>query len=482
MGTVKNENSKNMKHIAKYLIVVLVITFSNFNLSVSMAQSAMFPEYNTENYYLAFNLRADSIWAFSDDSIRRICDSIIFYNLNGLPPQNGHRWISTSGGNQNPATQNTPPALLCRLLSADSSNSPATVKALYRSTDASRLSNFFANDTTRNLYFSRVSQATKMDLLMTANLGPFTACFADMYAGDTKLSFTYFYLVQEGGQWRMAASSDGNIFSLPSNVMMHTRFYPLTSMLSNADFDMHGIPNHEDNCPCVYNPNQTDMDNDTVGDVCDNCPITANRDQADYDADGFGDACDVCPKIFNPLQEDTDGDHIGDSCDNCPLVVNRRQLDYDFDSIGNECDPDIDGDGIPNELDPDQDGDERVDTIDNCPMHYNPGQHDSDGDGIGDVCDNCPLAPNPDQADRDGDGKGDICENDNDHDGVLNENDNCPNNYNPDQADMDCDGIGNACDPDRDGDGVPNDRDNCPDTFNPAQEDGNHNRIGDICE
>lgn len=471
-----------MKHIAKYLVVLLLVSHCSLRPSVSMAQTALFPLYSPENYYLAFNLRADSIWAFSDDSTRRICDSIIFYNLNGLPPQNDHRWISPNGGTQNATTQNSPTALLCCLLSAYTSNNPATVKALYRTKDATRLNNFFANDTTRTKYFSLVSQVTKMDLLMTANLGPFTACFANMYAGNSILSFTYFYLVQENGLWRLAASSDSNTFSLPSNIMMHSRFYPLSSMLSNADFDDDGIPNHEDNCPCVYNPNQTDMDNDFVGDACDNCPIKHNPDQADHDDDGIGNACDNCPHIFNPFQEDSDGDHIGDSCDNCPLVVNPSQLDYDFNGIGNECDPDIDGDSIINALDPDMDGDGILDSLDNCPMHYNPTQHDLDGDGIGNLCDNCPLIYNPDQADSDGDGKGDACENDNDHDGVPNLDDNCPDNFNPDQNDMDCDGIGDACDPDRDGDGVPNERDNCPDTFNPAQEDENHNSIGDICE
>ena len=31
-----------------------------------------------------------------------------------------------------------------------------------------------------------------------------------------------------------------------------------------------------DNCPEIKNPNQTDQDNDLVGDVCDNCPSKFN--------------------------------------------------------------------------------------------------------------------------------------------------------------------------------------------------------------
>lgn len=37
----------------------------------------------------------------------------------------------------------------------------------------------------------------------------------------------------------------------------------------------------------------------------------------------------------------------------------------------------------------DSDGDGINNTIDNCPLHYNPNQEDSDGDGLGDVCDDC---------------------------------------------------------------------------------------------
>jgi hypothetical protein len=35
------------------------------------------------------------------------------------------------------------------------------------------------------------------------------------------------------------------------------------------DMDFDGIPDEEDNCPYVFNPAQTDSDNDTIGDTCD---------------------------------------------------------------------------------------------------------------------------------------------------------------------------------------------------------------------
>lgn len=39
------------------------------------------------------------------------------------------------------------------------------------------------------------------------------------------------------------------------------------------------IFNERDNCPYVYNTDQSDTDGDGVGDQCDNCPLMHNPDQ-----------------------------------------------------------------------------------------------------------------------------------------------------------------------------------------------------------
>ena len=64
---------------------------------------------------------------------------------------------------------------------------------------------------------------------------------------------------------------------------------------SDFDGDGDGVFAPEDNCPSVFNPDQMDVDLDTVGDACDNCPAGINRDQADADGDGSGDICDCAP-------------------------------------------------------------------------------------------------------------------------------------------------------------------------------------------
>ncbi|MBW2184566.1 MAG: molybdopterin-dependent oxidoreductase, partial [Deltaproteobacteria bacterium] len=85
------------------------------------------------------------------------------------------------------------------------------------------------------------------------------------------------------------------------------------------DTDEDAIPDSEDNCPDLSNPDQTDTDEDELGDVCDNCLDAPNPNQEDIDDDGVGDVCDNCPDISNPDQKDSDGDGIGDACNMCPV-------------------------------------------------------------------------------------------------------------------------------------------------------------------
>jgi hypothetical protein len=58
-----------------------------------------------------------------------------------------------------------------------------------------------------------------------------------------------------------------------------------------------------------------------------------------------GDVCDNCPDIYNLDQSDVDGDGYGDVCDAFPNDENEW-LDTDSDGIGNNTDLDDDGDGL----------------------------------------------------------------------------------------------------------------------------------------
>lgn len=251
-------------------------------------------------------------------------------------------------------------------------------------------------------------------------------------------SASYFLPV---GLWLWAYGTGvGNVVPDWSGPHCYTIFDP--------DVDGDGVDDAIDNCPGVYNPDQTDTDDDQIGDLCDNCPDDANQDQADGDEDTVGDVCDNCPAVANADQEDTDQDGVGDvcdvcpghddnvdtdsdtvpdGCDNCPTVANSDQTDSDGDDVGDACDicPGHDDNA-------DADGDTHPDGCDNCPTVFNTAQEDLDLDGVGDSCDNCLTTINPNQEDLDADGIGDSC-------------DNCINVSNPDQADSDGDGVGDAC-------------------------------------
>ena len=105
-----------------------------------------------------------------------------------------------------------------------------------------------------------------------------------------------------------------------------------------GDTDGDGIKDPLDNCPTLSNPDQVDLDNDRIGDVCDDC--------IDPDYDGFGiqgyptTTCqpDNCNYISNPDQQNQDTDSLGDACDNCNFVANSEQYDENHDGVGDACD------------------------------------------------------------------------------------------------------------------------------------------------
>jgi ELWxxDGT repeat protein len=120
------------------------------------------------------------------------------------------------------------------------------------------------------------------------------------------------------------------------------------------DSDNDEITDDEDNCPYVSNPNQADLDEDEIGDVCDedldgdeisndndNCLIVYNADQNDTyppQSNGIGDLCD-CESDF-----DCDGDVDGSDATTFKLYFGRNPMFYPCDEI-NPCRGDFDCDG-----------------------------------------------------------------------------------------------------------------------------------------
>ncbi len=127
-------------------------------------------------------------------------------------------------------------------------------------------------------------------------------------------------------------------WSAYSNI--RSTFVRTEAVCFDSDGDGFGDPGHpentcpDDNCPSIANPDQSDVDNDGLGDVCDPCPSDPLNDQ---DNDGFCADVDNCPTIANADQADIDGDGVGDVCDNCPMVANADQTDSNGDGIGDVC-------------------------------------------------------------------------------------------------------------------------------------------------
>ncbi len=228
--------------------------------------------------------------------------------------------------------------------------------------------------------------------------------------------------------------------------------------LYDGDFDDDQVLDAGDNCPDVYNPDQSDSDGDKVGDVCD----TGDAADAisDTDGDGLPDTFDICPEQFGSAElagcpadvevKDSDGDGLGDDVDLCPFDAGPAKNSGC--PAGNTAN--------------DQDGDGLTDDVDQCPDKFGDATHngcpppDSDGDGLADDVDQCPF----DFGSTENSGcPGSGGNADSDGDGIPDDSDQCPDQFGKPELGGCPDAAGGS--DDRDGDGVTDDVDQCPDQF-----------------
>ena len=249
--------------------------------------------------------------------------------------------------------------------------------------------------------------------------------------------------------------------------------------ITNADTDNDGIPDIDDNCPTVYNPNQADSNGNGLGDACDNSTCVPWMSCNDGDPLTINDKWDDdCNCVGSFIGYDADNDGIYDYLDNCPSIFNPDQADDDSDGIGNACDTVGCTPGTPcNDGNPNTTND-LIDV--NCNCIGTPIIVDTDNDGIPDTNDNCPTTYNPDQADNDNDGIGDACDTVGCTPGTPCDDGN-PNTTN-DLIDVNCNCVGTPVSVDKDNDGIPDSQDNCPYVYNPSQQDSDNDGMGDACD
>ena len=73
------------------LLLLLLVTVS---LGLK-AQTDMFPDYTPESYDIALDYKAGEIKMFNVHAPNNICNSYMYYNVYGLKPTVGNRWIKS---------------------------------------------------------------------------------------------------------------------------------------------------------------------------------------------------------------------------------------------------------------------------------------------------------------------------------------------------------------------------------------------------
>jgi len=265
---------------------------------------------------------------------------------------------------------------------------------------------------------------------------------------------------------------------------------PLPCSGLGGDTDGDTICDVADNCPGKVNANQWDSDDDGVGDACDEPTGPPDTGPCaglggDTDHDDWCATYDNCPAVYNPSQSDADQDGKGDACDTeeCDGVDNDGDGEVDEGFANADGDDQADcADPCPAEPNSDYDHDGKVDCADPCPEDA---KNDADSDGVCAGEDNCPTFANGDQKDSDGDGAGDACDHE-ECDGLDNDGISGVDNGLPDaDGDGTCDGI-DPCptdpDDDVDQDGLCRHDDNCPNVPNADQADADGDGWGDFCD
>jgi len=129
-------------------------------------------------------------------------------------------------------------------------------------------------------------------------------------------SYSFRFLARPNNTYQIYSSPEGRDYYSPTTEVPNLTSFSIgvkeisaPPLLPNllfkpSDDDGDGIIDQYDNCPSISNPDQLDINNNSIGDACE-----------DFDGDGVLNINDNCPDHPNANQRDSDGDAIGDQCD-----------------------------------------------------------------------------------------------------------------------------------------------------------------------
>ena len=162
--------------------------------------------------------------------------------------------------------------------------------------------------------------------------------------------------------------------------------------LNDSDEDL--VCNEIDNCQNTYNPEQEDLDDNGVGDLCENIVGCTDENACNYNAEASIE-CNCC--TYPEEYYDCSGNCLNDLnenniCDELELVIlgctDLSACNYNINANSDDgsCTYPEEYYNCFGTCINDTDNDLVCDELDNCIETFNPNQEDSDNDGIGDEC------------------------------------------------------------------------------------------------
>lgn len=267
-----NNNIVMNKYFFIKIFVFLVFICTTYSIK---SQTDKFPEFVVSDYVMTIDLAKDQIYVHMNDTAHEVCPYVFVYELSGMAPlDSSSRIISTTSGDQNAATVNTPPALLCQLMKVQIQQDYAHIKDYYVPRMRNRIDSIMTIDSVSLLYHRVFDNMNNCQWVFSYNKGDTVVAYVNVCHDDSVLSFQPFCFEKLDGIWYLSDNLlDFHIFMNAAASLMYNNANTLSS---SSDADGDDTPNTVDNCPCEYNPDQQDSDEDGVGDACDNCPFKWN--------------------------------------------------------------------------------------------------------------------------------------------------------------------------------------------------------------